>query len=237
MYILWMSIYSIYWFDLKLYSKVTILKWAITGYYQLWYFPAMIGAGILVYMLKNNPRNMLILSVLFLTIGCVIQYVGNYHMLYKYDDLINKGLLYRNALTMGFPFFSFGYMLNNMNNKNIKWIKVLIIGIILFTIEVFINYIFIPDRSEDFDLLFSIIFICVPLIVLIIEKENKLSMKNFSYLSSVIFLIHPLIILNTKTFKEVYDLNTIVYLAIIFTICIILLPFLYVINKKVRFII
>lgn len=84
LYIIWMSVYSYFWFPPPDLSIIWFVKFAhkiIIGYHHLWYISGMIGAALLVMLLKEADTRLLITSIILTFAGGVaIQYIGNYHL-------------------------------------------------------------------------------------------------------------------------------------------------------------
>ncbi len=202
LYFVWMLVYFDYWFKLETFSRKEFIDLAVNiimGYYHLWYLNAMIGSGILLFLLKDLPNKKLAqISLSLFLIGLLIQYSGNYHVFSnpQIDELINCTEVYRNFLFFGFPFCSIGFLINRNNLQTSIYKKLLFIslalGTIFLIIESLFNYSHLP-KIGGFDMYLSLLLIC-PVIFFIAcrsgIKSNRNS-KNIALYSTAIYLSHP----------------------------------------------
>ncbi len=181
----------------------------LTGFYQLWYFPALIGAVLLLYVLHKLTRNKFIL----LTIAVALFITG--YWIQNQDPYDNFELLkYRNFLFFGFPMVAIGYILKMFDLSRIK--KLLPALIILFSIVLFIEvYIYMTQQRIN-NLYLSFFLIC-PTLFLYFYLNGKMKIDNSNgvipVLSSAIFYIHPIVIRSS---------------ALLFTIDIISFPYIVI---------
>lgn len=234
LYSVWTIIYLPFWtFSIK-----SIIINIFIGYFHLWYIQALLLSGIILFYTKKlNSKNMLMLAFFLFSVGVVIQYSGNYHMVKVniLDRIMNFEPTYRNFLFLGLPFFIIGYLINKDNwNKLItpkQTLLLITLGMIFIFIESYINYYY---TKEAFDNLFSLIFIC-PLIFIYTINLNlrfNINSKNIALVSTAIYLVHPLIrkILNMLFTMETTFLSI---LTIVFSFFISLI--IIEINTKIKF--
>lgn len=195
-YIFWMLIYSKFWAEL---SNVVFFN-LIIGVKHLWYMPGFIGAGIVMYSLKEKNSIFLLAtaSVLFL-IGFFIQYAGNYHLFNGrvVDEYLNFNWIHKNFLFYCFPFFAAGhlvekYRLHEKISKNLS-LFLSLAGFSCLSAECTINYIFI-NSNDGFANLITLPFTVVPIFLLFLKIEIKGKSRILSDLSSSVYFIHYWII-------------------------------------------
>ena len=85
LYIVWMLIYAYYWMRIDAYNVRSLCKLAaiiIMGYGHLWYISAMIGAAVMVLLLriKMSDCGMMLIAFGLFFCGVLIQYIGNCHV-------------------------------------------------------------------------------------------------------------------------------------------------------------
>ena len=202
LYILWMLIYAYFWVDLSK-SPKELFKVAISGYWHLWYLNAIVGAGILAYLLRNLSTKVLIFLIITLfIIGLFIQYIGAYHIerFSKIDSLANWPPSHRNFLFLGFVFFEIGFLIHrfNLQNKISKRFLYIgtFIGLMLLILESSFNYKSIGD--VHFDNLLSLIILSPALFMIFLNFNIRSDSKNLSTLATALYLIHPLFIMIYK---------------------------------------
>lgn len=240
-YFIWMLFYSYYWFSLLPFDLFTIIKtlhFMIFGYHHLWYVSGLLGAGLLVYKLRNVSlfSFSLSLSITFI-VGVLIQYSGNYHFFNNplIDKIVNLNLMHRNFLLMAFPFFGLGYLINKLevNNKINMATLVLscFLGAILLFSESYMNFMS-ESNNGGFDNYFSLLFLCPPLFIMFLKiKVTPSFLKGsawVSLLSSAIYFIHPFII---SVLEDDFRDNQTVLTFFVIAISLLLSIFILKINK------
>jgi surface polysaccharide O-acyltransferase-like enzyme len=213
MYVVWMIIYSFYWFNIDKIFTISTLKTLITGFSHLWYLIALLMGVIILFILRKLSTSKLIaISLLALTCGLIIQYIG-YIFINSENNYLNKialhSILHRNFLFFAFPMLTAGYLLRRENiltrvNKKTA-IRLFILGFILLYLEVYISYYFF---STDFihNLRFTFI-ILGPVLFILANKYTfkiKLESKFISQYATLIYLVHPLFI---GTFYKAFALT------------------------------
>ncbi|WP_143042455.1 acyltransferase family protein [Vibrio cholerae] len=207
LYVVWMFVYSYCWFYLSEYSFKSIVILGlniIMGYHHLWYMSGMIGAAIILFLLrKSSSPFLLISSFLFFVSGVAIQYLGNYHIFEGggLDKLFNLLWSHRNALFFSFPFMCLGFLFNKhsvVNRISFKWALLgFSIGFFLLLTESYVNYINM-NEYDGFDNYISLMLVCPMLFVFVSKVNIKGRTKEIALYSSAIYFIHPMILLSLK---------------------------------------
>jgi surface polysaccharide O-acyltransferase-like enzyme len=239
LYCFWMLVYSIFWFKPAELSLKMFFIQLIVGYYHLWYVAGMIGAAVILLVIRRFNSPMLIfISIATYLIGVVIQYAGNYHLLEnaRLDNIININFVHRNALFFSLPFFCIGYLIHKHNlHTRISFTTAKVftaIGLILMSAEIYFNYI-APDRDGGFDNFFSLIILCPALFILFMHINLFANTKNIALYATAIYFVHPLFLLPlTSLLATQATLFTLVVIAL----SVIAAYFLIIINKKAKFI-
>ncbi|MFV5507396.1 acyltransferase family protein [Acinetobacter sp. 197] len=235
LYIIWSLFYSPFWISSNIYSFIFNI---LNGYYVLWYLSGTAISGCLLYALRNIKSFYLIsLTVLLFFFGCILQTLGNMHILSPFfDKLLNFNPVHRNFLFVCFPFLTMGYLINKHNHfikDNIK-IKAWMIPflILLIITESLINFNFISN-TEGLDQLFSLLLVAPLIFLFFLNLNIKGKSKNIATLSTAIYLIHPFFILLLDEYFQ--NQNTLLSL-IVLMLSIVSGFFLVFINKKLKYI-
>lgn len=205
LYVFWMLVYSYFWLsdtELSLYGMAKQVKDVLIGYHHLWYLPAMLGAGIMLYLCRRFSAKILFALVVGLYgMGVLIQYVGNYHLLGGFaDKLLNTFWIYRNFVFFGFPFFVLGYLLRTTDFidsiSQPRLTMLMVAAWLLLLVEVTVNYLLLP-KAEGFDMFASLLLVC-PLLFAWVNRTNWPDTHNFAkslaLYSAAIYFVHPLFI-------------------------------------------
>lgn len=182
LYILWSAVYAPWWWP----SWKTLFE----GYWHLWYLPALLGAGAILYPLRNlSDRNLLRLAAGLFAVGLVLQYAGSYHLI----AIIQKKYLFRNALFFGFPFFATGYLLAR-NPIAETWAttcagRLLGLGLCVLALEGLLSF----KTHETFDLLLGQALAAPAAFLLAARWQPRLAAP--ADLSTAVYFLHPLAIL------------------------------------------
>lgn len=209
LYAFWMIFYFLFWFDPTSFTKTYVIRTIIFGYHHLWYLSAMIGAGILTYLFKEKTTLGIILAFLLFTIGVLIQYLGNYHLLSSpiLNTLANTTFIHRNFLFLGFPFFYIGFIINKKRimekTKTNSLILITFLSSCLLLSESWFNSVY-SLKDNGFDNLLFLVLVCPLLFILLLRSKLKTENKNIALVSTAIYLIHPfwLIVLREFTLLE-----------------------------------
>lgn len=224
LYLFWMGFYSYFWFrpiDVGAHNISRTIHMILFGYYHLWYFPGMICAAILVFLLRNfRPPLIFFIAIVSFLMGLAIQYIGNYHIIENelVDKKINSLSVYRNFLFFSFPFFSFGFLIRKTELYKFQSFKKLlffsILTILLLLLESSFNYKYL-SAADDFDILASLIIVCPTLSILFLQIELSGNSKIIAQYSTSIYLIHPIFIILINNFYSLgATINTIVVIAL-----------------------
>lgn len=216
LYVLWMLIYSVFWFRVSNeYNILLTLKYFIYGFFQLWYIQAVFFTALLLMLLKNNIRRLCFIAILFLILNLSIEYLSNFNVLTEnfpeIHNLLSADYMHRNIL-LTFPFFITGFLIKKYQIDNKIKFSSLIFLILLFIplslLEINNNY--IKNQSVDFDNMLWIIPVSIILFLLVIKKpvyKEKQSF-NFGYYANGIFLTHTFFILLIKDhFKQINSIQ------------------------------
>ncbi|MFC0119114.1 acyltransferase family protein [Pseudoalteromonas xiamenensis] len=201
LYFFWMFVYSVFWFELTDYSvreMARLLFKFLIGYHHLWYVSGMIGAALILVLLRNRSSTFLLTSI-FITFlsGVLIQYIGNYHYFVGgiVDKLFNLTWMHRNAVLFSYPFFCLGYLIKKNEfykkfDRN-KLYLIVILGFVFIFTESYYNF---SRNAGAFDNYLSLIFVA-PAIFLFFNNLSVVgSGKSISLYSSSIYFIHSFVL-------------------------------------------
>ena len=144
LYLFWMLVYSIFWFKPDEITVKAFLIQVIVGYYHLWYIAGMIGAAVILLVIRRfNSPTLIFISITIYLMGVIIQYAGNYHVVdnARLDNIININFVHRNALFFSLPFFCIGYLIHKHKIHTLisfTAAKVITaIGVVLLSVEIY----------------------------------------------------------------------------------------------------
>lgn len=216
LYVLWMLIYSVFWFRINNdYNILLTLKYFIYGFFQLWYIQAIFLTALLLMLLKNNIRMLCFIAILFFILNLSIEYLSNFNVLKvncpEIHNFLSSDYMHRNIL-LTFPFFATGFLIKKYQLDNKIKLSFLIFLSVLFIplgiLEVNNNY--IKNPSVDFDNMLWIMPVSIILFLLVIKKpayKEKQSF-NFGYYANGIFLTHTFFILLIKEHvKQIHSIE------------------------------
>ncbi|MDV7104658.1 acyltransferase family protein [Vibrio sp. TH_r3] len=222
LYVFWMLCYSYFWFDFERNGVVFTINTMMLGYNHLWYLPAMVGAGILTFLFRNNLGKAACFAFVAFLTGVLIQYMGNYHIIENefFDMLLNKINFHRNFLFFGFPFFFIGFYIRHTeyNASFSRLILIVISGFVLLLLESYYNY-SNPFNDGGFDNLLSLAIICPAIFLVILKMPFKSENKKLAFVSSGVYFVHlSFLIILRDVFMSGYQGTTLTILCILISV-------------------
>jgi hypothetical protein len=224
LYAFWMCFYIYFWFPLNGFSIIEAAKLigtVIIGYHHLWYISGMLGAALILLLLRDAKTILIVSSIVILfIIGVFIQYIGTYHLYPNslFDTFSNFTWSHRNFLFISYPFFALGYLIKKHSLcLRISFTSVILLstmGTVLLIGESFVNY-YQTGRDGGIDNYFSLLLACPAIFILFMKMNITGSSKNISLFASAIYFIHPFIFSVFRTFTS-YE-QTLITFAVILT--------------------
>jgi len=208
LYAVWMAFYSFAWLKLDFTSIEDFYKLLIEvffGYHHLWYLVAILGAGLLTYVLRSHQVLAITIIIICYITGVSIQYIGNYHLApnQQIDVIFNTYYIHRNFLLFGLPFFYIGFLIHThyafLEAKlSTKTLMVCLgLSLIILMSESWLNSMN-PFNDGSYDNYGSLI-LASPLVVLLALRSKQVTTnKNYALTSNAIYFIHPFFISITK---------------------------------------
>lgn len=233
LYIFWMLIYLPFYIN----ESGLVFK-IIKGYFHLWYLIGLLGAVILLYILKRlNLSNIVILgiSLFFFFAGWLIQFL-RMNGFELPTELLEKDGGTRNFLFFAFPFVSLGYYIRTLKQDNFIFKRInlyLAISIVLLFIEILFYYFIKNKYGHDF--LISTLLVA-PILFLVYRDKPKVDLEDdfFAKIFIAIYLVHPLVIFLISTIYPNIE-NTMRFILVVF-FSFILSVNLIQLNRKFKFI-
>nr|PMK16655.1 hypothetical protein BCU06_11730 [Vibrio breoganii] len=208
MYFIWMIVYSPFWLDYESFDFIVwlkIIKTLLFGYHHLWFFPALILSGVMVYLARGRRSQLCYSACALFFVGVFVQYYINFHL--KVSGEINgytQGsllFLYRNFLFVGFPFFTLGYIVSTHKKIILRAHKYIYVSLFVFFVEVLFAYLnFGVDFGFDIYLTLPLVITCLFSLCYFYEqkKNNPLTSNpiniNWATLSASLYFVHPLVL-------------------------------------------
>ena len=199
LYAVWMLFYSYFWFSMPEASISCFVKLAIyiiIGYWHLWYISGMLGAAIMLLILRRFSSSFLSSTILiFFLVGVFIQYLGNYHYFEgsTLDKLLNVYWFHRNMVFFSYPFFCVGYLIHkhSIHEKiTLKFAGALsILGVLSLLGESYLNF-YHEGGEGGFDNYLSLLLTCPFIFILFIKFTISGNSKTIALYSSAIYFIH-----------------------------------------------
>jgi surface polysaccharide O-acyltransferase-like enzyme len=208
LYIFWMLFYAPFYITPATFADpkglLTFLKHWIIGFFHLWYLIAMIGGGIMVYLLRHQSNRRLVsLALLLYLIGAILQYLRAYYEIPQplLQHLNTNDYIGRNFLFVAFPLMSLGFLIaRNRIHERIttrQTFALLILGCTVVLGEATLHYSLQlgSTRKLNFDCMLSILIAAPALFLLplrhIIEGRSLIPAK----ISAAIYYLHPLFLI------------------------------------------
>lgn len=242
LYVFWMMFYAYFWLPGPVFSAeglARILQRIVIGYFHLWYISGMIGAAILLLLLRRLSSTMLCISILVTFIGGVlIQYSGNYHLLENrtMDALFNQNWAHRNAVLFSFPFFCMGYLINKHSlHEKLSFNTVLLLsvaGLLALFAESYANF-QASSKEGGFDNMVSLGFVSPFVFMLFMKSDISGNSKNIALYSSGVYFIHALFLSGFRRFTDLGETSV----TLLVILCSLFASYFIIqANKKLKFI-
>ncbi len=241
LYVFWMVIYSpLYVTGVGFGETLQAIKTWIVGFFHLWYLVGMLGAGVMLYALRDRPTWLIAtLALLMFCIGLGLQYARVYvHIPNPFLQHFNQNdYTARNFLFMAFPFMAMGYLLaRHQLHLRVKpallwgW---LLLAMVLMLIESELNYRNDPMHVFNFDLMAAMPLVAPALFLLVLLYERPSLNGYVGQMSSAVYFVHPLVIWGALATGLVYG-NLMVVVVTVGAVA--LAPLLIAASQRWRFI-
>ncbi|NWD69929.1 acyltransferase family protein [Pseudomonas gingeri] len=244
LYLFWMLIYSPTYVDLATLASVSgvlgVLKQFVIGYFHLWYLVGMLGAGLLLYLLRNcGTRLLSLLALGAFLIGLFLQYTRVYVELPDafLQHFNQNDYTARNFLFMGFPFMAVGFLFarhgvpEKVTRRGVC--TALVVGLVLVLAEARMNFSLQADARQNFDFLLSLPLITAALFLLPFVFFRASGSTFNAKLSSAVYYVHPLYLYGVMWAGVDYgNLMTAMVLVLAFVTA----PLLILASRRLRFI-
>lgn len=214
LYIVWMLIYLPFFCGMPIRHQLVNL---LTGYFHLWYLPALIiGTALLFLFRKTIKYNYVILAIALILYFTGLYIQNNYYGI-QTENI--RQVLFRNGFFMGFPFIFLGWFIkeNQEKIKRINPVVLILAGLVLIAVflwEIFSKY---TENSCNTNLYIAIIFLC-PIIFTVVLNQSKYS-ENDGYigkLASGIFFIHIWVVVLITDALQVNEMKIFIYPVVLF---------------------
>lgn len=171
----------------------------VTGYAHLWYLPSLLGAGLILWAVRDwRSERLFRLALGLFLVGFTIQYVLNY--IVGFDNLTHRNgwiVLLRNFLFFGFPYIALGYLLRRgtlLDGWSTRQLAgLLLAGTCLMLLETWLNYHFLI-LAGYFDLSAGA-FVLTPVLFLMLTRMPRGGQVPWlAPMSAAIYFVHPLFV-------------------------------------------
>jgi len=199
LYLFWTAIFLPLVILLGEFSMAKLGFYLVTGYAHLWFLPALLGAGVLLWLVRDWPGPRLLrMAAGFFIAGIAVQYSLNY--IVGFENLTHRNawiVLSRNFLFFGFPYMAMGYLMRR-DGMFLHWPParlwaVFLAGVALIALEVWFNYGQLI-LAGYFDLIVGA-FVATPVLVAILVRVPMApGIVWLGPLSAAIYFVHPLFV-------------------------------------------
>lgn len=199
LYLFWTAVFLPLVVLIGEFSFLKLGFYMVTGYAHLWYLPALLGAGLILWSVRDwNSDRLFRLALGLFLIGYTIQYVLNYVV--GFDRLTHHNgwiVLLRNFLFFGFPYMALGYLLRRgsfLDGMSTRRLFLLLgVGALVMALEVLLNYHFLI-LAGYFDLIAGA-FVVTPVLFLLLTRVRGLPGGIWlAPMSAAIYFIHPIFV-------------------------------------------
>lgn len=231
--------------DLILYTREIFI---LGTYGHLWYFPALICAIYIVYVIyeKYGCKILLYYSLILYSIGIFLNFYP-YSNFYNIEIINKIYLLYmmffsttRNGMFFGVIFVTIGCLLANKKNimLRLEYIVFAMISIILLIIEsLIISKLNISNLPDMYIMLIPSIYFGFMIIMGLQNNFNKISSKLLRNLSTLIYTSQFVFILLFDEIFKNYHVNSLLRFIIILTSIIVVSILIIKASSKKKFIV
>ena len=200
LYIFWMLFYAYFWLNPQgeTLQASYIIETLLNGYAHLGYIAGLLGAGLLLYVMKGLRTSILVASIVMTFFaGVGLEYFYNTQTLSPaLSEFLSNYWVSRNFLFYSFPFLMMGYLIRkcSFHRKISLPIAVVasLIGVSLLLSESYTNY----RMNVDFVDNLAALFIACPAIFLLFTKlDIRGASKQLALYSVGIYFIHTFVLI------------------------------------------
>ena len=181
------------------FSAAKLGFYIVTGYAHLWYLPALLGAGLVLWVVRDwSTTRILRLAGGFFVAGLAIQVTLNYVI--GFDNLTHRNAwitLSRNFLFFGFPFMAAGYLLKRDqflgSVSTPALFAIMGFGLAIIGLEALIAY-RVVILGGFFDLVAGAIIFTPALFEFLTRLKPRIRTVGIGALAAAIYFIHPLFV-------------------------------------------
>lgn len=240
LYAFWMLFYSYFWFRPSAWSIDELWRLLLIiflGYYHLWYVAGVIGAAVMMTLMRHwRWPWMTALVIVAYSVGTVLQYIASYQWLndQNIDKFLADSWSHRNFLFSAFPFFCIGYFINKFSlHRQITLtfaVAAACVGLASLMAESYFNY---QNLANDtgFDNMASLILVCPAIFICTLKMNIQGGTKNLSLYSAGIYFVHIFFLLACL---RLFDLDGTRLTFVILALSLIASFFLIKINKRLK---
>ncbi|SBS31904.1 Acyltransferase family protein [Marinomonas spartinae] len=199
LYVIWMTLYSVFWWqwtDDSWESFLNLSETLIFGYYHLWYLSGMLmGAGLLYCFRDASSAFLLTCIIVTFLLGVFIQYAGNYQWFHSVNvnEILTFTPLHRGPLLLSFPFLAIGFLIHkHAFHQSISWraaIVLSVLGMLALLSESYTDFV-LTHGQKGFDNFLSLIVVCPALFLLCMKMTTPFDSKKIALYSSAVFFVH-----------------------------------------------
>lgn len=200
LHLIWSTIYIGVWMPMGTFSLQKAAFWYFFGAGHLWFMPAMIGGGLMLYWLRGmSSGRLLALAAGLYLCGGVIQYAMD--MVIDFETVKHHNALYaapRNFLFYGFPFMALGYLLSRDEVR--AWVQrrstlpLFLTLLVLLMAENWVKYVAFSHEA-----IFELAMVNFPLAPMVfawlLGVRNVRAAWWMAPLSAAIYFVHALVLL------------------------------------------
>ena len=200
LHLVWSTIYIGAWMPLDSFSAGKAAFWYFFGAGHLWFMPAMLGGGLMLYALREwATRPLLLLAVALYFTGGAVQYAMD--MVIDFETVAHHNALYalpRNFLFYGFPFMALGHLMARedvLARVQAMARLPLFAGLLgLLALEIYVKYVAFPHEAV-FEVTLANILVAPLIFVWLLGLENVRAAPWMAPVSAAIYFVHALVLI------------------------------------------
>lgn len=199
LYLFWTLVYLPFLVTLGAFSWPKLGFYLVTGYAHLWYLPALIGGGLMLWLVRDWPAGrVMALALGLFAAGWGVQLAEN--LLLDFADLRHRNAwlaLPRNFLFFGFPCLALGHLIARgaigAGMGPARLVAVLVAGLGAMGVEAMLNHdLFGPEGI--FDLYLGVLLVGPALFLLMARVPVRANLPWLAPMSAAIYFVHPIFV-------------------------------------------
>jgi peptidoglycan/LPS O-acetylase OafA/YrhL len=200
LHLVWSTVYIGVWMPWGTFSLEKAVFWYVFGAGHLWFMPALLGGGLMLYALRGwSTRGLLMLAGGLYALGGALQY--GMDLTVDFDTVAHHNALYalpRNFLFFGFPFVALGHVMAREGVLDavqglLRW-RIVAVVVALVVLENWVKYVAFPHNAVFEVCLVN--FLAGPLVFAwLMTLKLRRAAWWMAPMSAAIYFVHALVLM------------------------------------------